>query len=149
MHRPLCTGRCGPAVAHPLRLQASASSSYGRHEYSQCTRQTLDRRQTSSDAHRRLMPPTRRGGAIKWFHLIFYHFYDRLAKSAVDAFSPVSLTPSVRSSIMARATTDSVRNTGTYVSVTLKLATSCRQLVLVQRFAVLGRCSSAWVQLGI
>jgi len=49
--RPLYAGRCGPAAAHTLRLRRLvrlASSSCGRHEYSRCTRQTSDRRQTSS-----------------------------------------------------------------------------------------------------
>ena len=43
--RPLYAVRCGPAAAHPLRLQGPAriaSSSCGRHEYSRCTRQTSD-----------------------------------------------------------------------------------------------------------
>ena len=60
MPRPLYAGRCGPAAANPLRLRRPArlaSSSCGRHEYSRCTRQTSDRRQTSSDAHHRLMQP--------------------------------------------------------------------------------------------
>jgi len=61
MPRPLYAGRCGPAATHPLRLRRPAriaSSSCGRHEYSRCTRQT------SSDAHHRLIPPTCRGGGI-------------------------------------------------------------------------------------
>jgi len=48
---------------HALRLRRPerlAFNSCGRHEYSRCTRQT-DRRQTSSNAHHRLMPPIGRG----------------------------------------------------------------------------------------
>ena len=66
---PVRAARCGPAPAHTRltpglrRPTCLASGSCGRHEYSRCTRQTSDVRQTDVRQKHSLMPPPIRGGA--------------------------------------------------------------------------------------